>query len=286
MDGPVVVGVDWSAHSNYAVRLAAAQARRRRRPLRIVHAAGADGDLALRAEDLRLEDAARLAGETAPGIDVSTATVAAEPAAVLIQEGRDAELVVVGDRGLGGFTGLLMGSVALHVATRCPQPVLVARGEEHPRGQVVLGVDGSPGSARAVEAAFTEAALRSSDLYAAHAWTGPPPAGPGDLLPLAYEDDEIEDQERRLLAEALSGMRERFPDVTVREVVVRGRTARSLVHLSETALLMVVGRRGRGGLTGLLLGSVSQQLLHHSACPVLIVPTDVDQDEAIAPPPG
>jgi nucleotide-binding universal stress UspA family protein len=92
------------------------------------------------------------------------------------------------------------------------------------------------------------------------------------MLPLVEDVDAIEGEEARVLSEALAGMRERYPEVAVREHLVRGRIRRTLLDLSGSAQLLVVGARGRGGLSGLLLGSVSQASLHHADCPVLVVP--------------
>ncbi len=278
----IVVGVDASESSLDAVRLAAREARWRDRPLRIVHAyiwptlhvpiGQAGAGLREQAESL-LQEAAGVALKEEPSVRVSTELVTGAPAPVLLEQARgDAELAVLGDRGLGGFSGLLVGSVAVQVASHSPVPVLVTRGGPAQDGPVVVGVDGSPHSESAVECGFQEAEFRGAELLAVHCWTRPASTGPGDMLPLVYDAGEVSEDERRLLAEALSGHAERFPDVAVRREVVRERAARALVRLSEQAQLVVVGSRGRGGFTGLLLGSVSQQVLHHSHCPVLIVP--------------
>jgi nucleotide-binding universal stress UspA family protein len=92
------------------------------------------------------------------------------------------------------------------------------------------------------------------------------------MLPLVYDPARVEQEESRVLAEALSGYRERWPEVKVETRTVSGPASRELLRLSDEAQLLVVGSHGRGGFTGLLLGSVSQQILHHSHCPVLMVP--------------
>ena len=94
---------------------------------------------------------------------------------------------------------------------------------------------------------------------------------PGDPLTLAYDPEHLRDEEERLLAEALSGWQNRYPDVSVRQRLVNRRTRPALIEASGDAQLLVVGARGRGGFTGLLLGSVSQAILHHSRCPVAVV---------------
>jgi nucleotide-binding universal stress UspA family protein len=228
-----------------------------------------DGGLRHDAERL-LAEAAVLAAQTDPSVKVTTELVEGMPAPLLLALAESAELVVLGDRGLGGFTGLLIGSVAVQVAAHSPVPVLVARGVLGYSGPVIVGVEGSPESSNAVEAAFREAELRRADLLAVHTWTSPAGAGPGDMLPLVYDFDATQADEERLSAEVLAG--HGSSGVNVRQHTVRGRPARVLVRLSENAQLIVVGSRGRGGFTGLLLGSTSQQVLHHSRCPVMIVP--------------
>jgi nucleotide-binding universal stress UspA family protein len=149
----------------------------------------------------------------------------------------------------------------------------VVRGRSDPAGDVVIGAAGSVEGAAAVETAFEEASLRGVPLTAVHTWQGPAVREPGDMLPLVYDVQAIEQEEARLLAEALAGHRDRYPDVPVRERLLRGKTRPALIGLSRHAELLVVGARGRGGLAGLLLGSVSQAVLHHAECPVLVVPT-------------
>jgi nucleotide-binding universal stress UspA family protein len=128
-------------------------------------------------------------------------------------------------------------------------------------------VDGSPASGAALGVAFEAAALRGVPLVAVHAWhdlrIDP------TMTPLV-DWDVVEAREREVLAERLAGWDRQYPDVTVRRLVIRDRPAHALVQESARAQLVVVGCRGRGGLAGMLLGSVSQALLHHAACPVMV----------------
>ncbi|WP_433532630.1 universal stress protein [Micromonospora sp. CA-263727] len=282
---PVVVGVDGSEVALHAVRAAAREAAYRRRPLRVVHAfiwplmgvplgpapgAPAGAGLRNQAEQCVAEAVAE-AGKAAPDVAVTGAVVDGAPTAVLLAEARAAALVVLGNRGLGGFAGLLLGSVAVQVSAGADSPVLVVRGEPRADGPVVVGVDGSELSAEAVGFAFEEAARRGTALIAVHAWLYPTPAGPGDILPLVYDLDAFREEEERTLAESVAGWSERYPEVPVRQSLVRGSPARALVEESRAAQLVVVGARGRGALSGLLLGSVSHALLHHAHSPVAIV---------------
>ncbi|SCL34002.1 Nucleotide-binding universal stress protein, UspA family [Micromonospora nigra] len=282
---PVVVGVDGSAVALDAVRAAARTAAARHRPLRVVHAfiwplmgvpldpapgAPADGGLRNQAEKA-LEEAVAEAGKVAPEVPVTGAVVDGAPVSVLLDEARDAALMVLGNRGLGGFAGLLIGSVTVQVSARAQCPVLVVRGESRADGPVVVGVDGSELSTEAIGFAFEEASRRGTALVAVHGWLYPTPVGPGDILPLVYDLDAYGAEEERVLAESLAGWAERYPDVTVHQRLVRGSAARILVEESRSAQLVVVGAHGRGALGGLLLGSVSHAVLHHAHCPLAIV---------------
>ncbi len=283
---PVVVGVDGSASSLAAIDLAVREATLRRRPLCLVHAfiwpylhvplgpspyGPPEGGLRHQAERI-LADAYTRAHTTGPNLDIHGELVTGEAAAVLLHSSRTAELIVVGDRGLGGFTGLLIGSVAVQLAAHATCPVLVARGTADPAAAVLLGADGSPANDPAVGFAFEEAALRGVPLIALHAWHHPVSTRPGDMLPLVYDPAEIEAEETRLLAEALAGWHDKYPDLTVHRELAHTSTRKALIQATQRAQLVVVGTRGRGGFTGLLLGSVSQAVLHHAACPVAVVP--------------
>jgi nucleotide-binding universal stress UspA family protein len=269
-----------------AVRAATLDAARRGCGLKLVHAfvwpelkvatgppAGGPPDVGLRHEaEMFLDEAAKVAAYTDPRIPITTEVVTGAPARVLLHQAHEAEVIVLGSRGLGGFSGLLVGSTAVQVSSYSPVPVLVIRGTEREDAPVVLAVDGSPESRATVAVGFAEADRRGSELLVVHTWTGPASTRPGDMLPLVYDTEEVESEESLLLSEALSGYHDEHPDVTVTVRVLHARPAPTLIEMSRTARVMVVGTRGRGGFTGLLLGSVSQQLLHHSECPVLVVP--------------
>ncbi|MGS2615862.1 universal stress protein [Micromonospora sp. LZ34] len=281
----VVVGVDGSQPALRAVRLAAVQARRRNRPLRVVHgfiwpllhvpveapAAGPPGSgLRQQAERLVAEAVAE-AEAVVPGLRVTGEIIDGEAAAVLLGESPAAAMIVLGDRGLGGFSALVVGSVAVQVASYADCPVLVARGTDRADGPVVVGVDGSEMSRLAAEFAVEEASARGAEVLALHAYRHPVSTGPGDMQPLVYDDTELRSEEQRVLAEALGGLSERWPDVPISRRTVRGRPAAVLNDASHRAQLVVVGRQARGEFTGFLLGSVSQAVLHHADCPVAVI---------------
>ncbi|MFK3979862.1 universal stress protein [Micromonospora sp. NPDC050397] len=282
----VVVGVDGSTTGLAAVRLAADEANRRQRPLRVVHAfvwpklrvsgkpspAGpADGGLRQQAERV-VDEALTEARAVAPGVAVTGEVVPGFATAVLVGESTRAPLVVIGDHGLGGLTSLLIGSVAVQVTSHAACPVLVARGRPNPTGPVVVGIDGTHLSTEAVAFAVQEAALRRTHVVAVHAYRHPVSTQAGDVLPTVHDRDALRDDEGRVLAESVAGWRERYPQVEINRQLMPGRAAPALVELSHYAQLVVVGGHGRGALTGLLLGSVSQHVLHHAQSPVAVVP--------------
>ncbi|BCJ50541.1 universal stress protein [Actinoplanes sp. NBRC 14428] len=284
---PVVVGVDTSTRSHDAVELAAAEAALRRRPLRIVHAflwplvrLGVPPSSPYPALDAfrdearsLLAEAERLAGKIAPGTAITSEIVTDLPVPALLAESRHADLLVVGNRGEGGFRGLGLGSVAGQTATHAPCPVLVARGRAEAAGPVVVGVDGSATSQHAVEFAAREASYLGCSLVAVHAWGLPPTIASGELVPLGIELAAAEAEEERVLAEALAGTAQDHPDLVVQPDLHRGSASRALLGWSRRARMVVVGSRGHGGFPGLLLGSVGQHLISHAACPVVVART-------------
>ncbi|MDW4910858.1 universal stress protein [Streptomyces sp. ADMS] len=289
MSDSVIVGVDGSVSSLDAVDLAAREAHLRGASLRIVHAFGrhpahlpsdaapwspfdhglepmVQGGLA------RAEERAHAA---APGIEITRSVVSGEALEVLEIESRSAALAVVGSRGLSAFAGLLLGSTAIHLAAHGSCPLMVVRGRPAPAGPVLLAVDGSPAGEAAIEFAFAEAALRKASLVALHVWnTWSERAyeGPGDPLNAVVADaDHLREAEQQLLDETVASRQEDFAQVVVERRLVRSRIRPALIDASHDAQLVVAGARGRGGFTGLLLGSVSQALLHHARCPVAVV---------------
>lgn len=281
----VVVGVDGSQSARDAVRWAAAEAHSLHRPLRLVHATvwplmthPAPPSVpvhyqAVMAEAARgwLDEARELAEQVAPEVLTSEDLVTGDPGPVLLTESAEAREVVVGSRGLGGFTGMLVGSVAAALTHHAQCPVVVVRGEGDPTGPVVVGVDGSPAGDKALGFAFDAASRGNAPLVALHTWSD---VGVGELWgppPTLLDWAAIEQEQQRLLAERLAGWREKYPDVAVHRVVQRDRPARGLREAGRQARLLVVGARGRGGFTGMLLGSTSRSLVHHAPCPLAVV---------------
>ncbi|OBG85297.1 universal stress protein [Mycobacterium sp. NS-7484] len=280
----IVVGVDGSSASDTAVAWAARDAQLRGVELTLVYALpGAMSpvwlDVALPEEYLQAQDdqaqnvldaARRVAVDatTKPGahpLRIVEKAVPGHAVATLIEYSRRADLVVVGSRGLGKWGRRLLGSVSSSLAQHAHGPVAVIPENEPPStAPVVVGVDGSPASELATEIAFDEASRRRVELVVVHTWTD---------VNFEFPDikwDDLTPRAERALAEQLAGWGERYPDVAVRRVVMPDRPARQLLAQAETAQLVVVGSRGRGGFTGMLLGSVSSAVVHSSTAPVIV----------------
>lgn len=282
---PIVVGVDGSGWSESALGWAADEARRRRLPLIVLHAfewpvmgvplsgVPAGYDPREVARRMLLESAAR-ARSRAAGLEVTSRMDVGAAAPRLLAAARGAAMLVVGSRGLGGFSGLLAGSVSLHLAEHAPCPVVVVRADGPARidGPIVLGVDG-PAADPAAAWAFDEAARRGATLLAVHAW----PAGTGGAPDLADPDEE---ETAARVYEQLGGWQRKYPEVPLERVDARGHPAALLAEQGVGAQLTVVGARGRGGFRGLLLGSTSQALLRHAYSPVAVV-RDAAPDESV-----
>jgi nucleotide-binding universal stress UspA family protein len=284
--GAVVAGVDGSAESVRAAQYAAAVAVRRGRPLALVHGYPQPyqfGVLGLTAytpavpdplpdSQVMLDEVAGELRKAHPGLDVRASQIVGGAAAVLVAESRHADMVIVGSRGLGGFAGLLLGSVGAQVAAHAHAPVIVVRQPARPPAPdapIVVGVDGSPESAAALTLAAAEAASRGAPLHAIHVWW----ADPLDNLRHPGRDPEpdAERAARQVLADAVTAATGSAPGLSTEARLVHGlNPAQVLIDASQDASLVVVGSRGRGGFAGLILGSVSQALLHHAACPVAV----------------
>ena len=285
-NAPVLVGVDGSPASVTAVEWASHTAALHHRPLTLVHVLTPPAVMtfpetpmpagyaewqqeqgrrylrdALTIAEGRLgaDAAARVTGETVLGSTVP----------ILEELSRDAAMLVVGSRGYGPLRRSLLGSVSSAVVRHAHCPVAVCHHDHQvsgsEQGPVVVGIDGSPVSEAATALAFEEASVRGAELVAIYAWQDTAVLDfPGIDAAAMQSDGEL------VLAERLAGWQERYPDVTVHRVVVGDRPADQLIEQSRTARLVVVGSHGRGGFTGMLLGSVSRAVVQSAHAPVIV----------------
>ncbi len=282
----VLAAVDGSSSSYQAAAWAAAEAALHHLPLHLLTSGaiqtGIGPGMSLGEADLEWlrDDAERVVGEAER---VARAAVADEDltittevsfelaAPLLIERSRDVRLLVVGSRGLGAFQRGLLGSVSRAVAQHAHCPVAVIHGMAaidpvSAKLPVLVGVDGSAHSVPAVELAFDEASRRKVELVALHAFSD------SSALDLPAFGWEVGRQTAEAdLAETLAGYGEKYPDVPVRRIVVANHPVRSLLDESMSAQLLVVGSRGRGGFSSMLLGSTSNALLHSAEIPTIVV---------------
>lgn len=262
---PVLVGADGTDSSATVVSWAAAEAQLRGAPIRVLHVSD-DPDHDDAAAD-RVRSAVDLVAREAPGVQVCSEIARGHPASELVRRSTGAQLVVVGSTGRSPLRDALLGSVSSKVATHAHCPVVVVR--DSGGGPVVVGLDNSRHSRAALRFAFEAAALRQTELVAVQVWREPE-----EIPVIPMTDDEIADQDaeaRRELSEQLAGWSDQYPAVPVTQIGERGHPVVALTFLGRGAQLVVVGHRGRGGFTGLLLGSVAAGVLHHATCPVAVV---------------
>ncbi|MEY9213914.1 universal stress protein [Thermobifida halotolerans] len=293
--GWVVVGVDGSDSSRHALEWSAREARSRGAGLWIVTAleiadpqdpfagpvapADVEESPQFREGQALLDYAERWVGRLYPELEVRSRLVLRSPAEALLEAAEEpgAAVVVVGSRGRGTLASAFAGSVGVELAAHSPVPVVVLPKRHEvaagTRERVVVGIDGSSASENAVEFAFAEAARRGTELVAVCAWQpitafaltmGPLPAE-------VFDEDPVAESARQTLEEAIAAPRERYPGVLVNVRTVRSHPAAALLETATPTDLIVVGSRGRGGFTGLLLGSVSQSVLHGAHGPVAVV---------------
>ncbi|SIO84370.1 universal stress protein [Nocardiopsis sp. JB363] len=302
-DNKVVVGVDGSDQSQAALEWAAAEAVRRGVSLHIVHALGMPLIVSAYGGPQRFQPTSEISGqadavvtsarekaaELQPSLKVETVTALEEAPLALIRQSHPHDLIVVGSRGLGSVAALFVGSVSVRVAAQAPCPVVVVPSENGKPtrtklGRVVVGVDDSKNARRALGLAMGLAAETEGELVVVNSWEVPFPYDPVAMTSAGYQpqDDVFEQQSEALVAELLADvMDDQREDVNVEVSVVRSRSnpVSALLEASTEADAIVVGSRGRGSVRGLLLGSVSQGILHRSKIPVVVLPKHADEDE-------
>lgn len=292
MNRTIAVGYDGSTGSEQALAWALAEARRRRAPVRLVRAfepsmyeiGMGGGYTAAGVADLRaaaeadLVSARQRSADRYPDVEVTSVFAVTPPERLLVETSEHVDTVVLGSRRTSGFRALLAGSTTMQVAAEAHGVVVVVPAAHKLAGQlmpgqgIVVGVDGSAVSMAAVDYAFEQASRTQQPLTAVHAWIDPLVSGgiragaPLVRDPVGHaRDQEI------LLAESLAGWSEKYPDVAVTRRVVHAHAVTALVDAADGAALLVVGSRGRGVVTSILLGSISQGVLHLAPCPVAVV---------------
>jgi nucleotide-binding universal stress UspA family protein len=282
----IVVAVDGSPASDAATRWAARDAALRNVPLTVVSVVTTPtatfppvpypDSLGVRLEDQGRKaaaDAVKIAEDAMPNdrkVAVKSEIVFSTPTQALVKMSDEAEMLVVGSSGKGMLARGVLGSVSSSVVRHANCPVAVIRDEDllMPAPQhapVLVGVDGSAASELATEIAFGQASRRGVELIALHAWSDVPAF---DLAGLDWS--ALVSAEERTFADSLVGWEERYPNVTVQRVVVCDEPARQLIEKSESAQLVVVGSHGRGGFDRMMLGSVSNTVLHSVRIPVIV----------------
>ncbi|ADD43140.1 universal stress protein [Stackebrandtia nassauensis] len=295
MSAPITVAYDGSQQSSDAVEWAVTEARHWRRPLRIITVSLAlpplrrDSQSDVTTAHNAVKDIAReMAEETlrkAPDLDVQYEVIEAPTAAGgLIPRSSTWEMLVLGTHGRGGFTGMLVGSSTTQVCAYSMCPVVVARKPYPESAPVTVGVDGSRGSRSAVGFALREAWLRDVPLNLVHAWRHPKSARDVDFAAGAELSDYLAADRQTVMTRSLAGLVSRFRDVPITRRSVQGGTRTVLLRESAHSSLLVVGARGRGGFTGLLLGSTSQAMIHHAKIPVAVVHGTETPSDGTRPP--
>lgn len=219
---------------------------------------------------------ARWLREHQPGMSVGSRAIAGATADVIASAARNAELLVLGNRGRGGFAGLLLGSVSTRTLGFASCPTMIVRGTPtEPAGSIVLGLDIDDPGEESIEFAFAEAALRRARLRVISAW-GVDRAGgfdPGIAAEIALAKARTAVGARTTLETLLNPWPAKYPDVRLDIEVTDDTPGAALVKAGETAGLIVAGahRRGDGGL-GMRVGPIAHAVLHHAQCPVVIVP--------------
>ncbi|MEU6674396.1 universal stress protein [Streptomyces sp. NPDC046925] len=274
----ITAGVDGSPESLDAARWAAREALRRNLPLHLVHAGDPpadrgrlpDDDVPARRESGALDRAVLHLADTHPTLGILDEEVTGPPVGALLAAARSSALLVVGSRGAGALSRVLVGSVALAVAARASCPVALVRAGSRtedtgsaagPDGPVVLGLDLARAGDELLEYAFDAAASREVPLHVVHVWTAP-------LIPSADAIDPMPEKERRLAAE-LAPWRHKFPGIQVTGRLVHGLAGHHVVKAAEGAGLLVIGRRVP---VGPRLGRTTHAAIHHTRCPVVVVP--------------
>ena len=297
----VVAGLDGSPESRAAAEWAAREAKVRGLPLKVVHvwepvpepmaeAPVLGGETQQHWSERIPRETARGLEERHPGIEVIAEQRTGQAAEALTAAAADAELLVLGSRGLGGLAGFLVGSVGRSVIAHTETPVVVVRAgeqaaDEHepdaagrptdqtPFKPVAVGLDTRSVDDTVLAFAFEEAARRGTGVRVVHGWDLPPYYAYGLAVDPEFDRDVAREQAARL-ADALRPWRQKYPSVEITEDSGTGGASSRLIEASREASLVVVGRRVRHSPFGIHIGSVTHAVLHHAVAPVAVVSHD------------
>lgn len=291
----VTVGIDGSPTASAALLWAASEADRRGWPLHVVYALAMPLVMSVYAGPTRFppteevtEQGRRVLAQAAghvhgahPELPVEEVLALEEPATALLRRSSPEDLLVVGSRGLGAARSALDASVSVRLAARadCPVAVVPPSAADEPPApprRIVVGVDGSDHSRRALAFALREAALvQDGSVVVVHSWQVPLPFDSESLAQGGWSppDDLLDQRSQEMVAEMLAQVTDSESQAVGVSVLRSDRDpAQAIVEAGETADLIVVGSRGRGSVRGLLLGSVSQGVLHTATVPVVVLP--------------
>lgn len=281
----IIIGVDESDGAAAALRWGVEHAHRRHEPVTALLAwtyrdqhqldPNAEFDLRYGHDDAHRDLVAIVTRALGDDQDVQLRTACGPAAAALLEASTGASLVVVGARGMGGFKGLLVGSVSREVLNRSSAPVAVVRESvAEPDGPIVVGIDGSPTSRRALVWALDEARSRRCRVIAMTSWHI---SYAGDAYGTYLAADSLRGAAERLLDRELAQTNTSGLVAPPERRVEERPAAAALVDASATSSMIVLGSRGHRPLTGLLLGSVSDQVTHHAHSAVVVVPPSAAQ---------
>ena len=290
MKSTVVVGYDQTPHSDVALAEAAREAAMRGADLNVVTAfrrATPSGSAVPSPTEPDPQDTARKTAEAVaqhgvdrvherhPGLQAAPYALVGSAGKMVAQTAHSADLLVMGSRGKGGFTGLHLGSTSMRALSDACCPVLVVRGEtDIVHDRIVAAVDIDEPCDQILDFAFNEASRRGAGLTVIHVWDEPWIVACGQEDPAVADDiAAIEHEREDRLSAVIHFAQRRHPEVKPVHQVATGSAGRLLVEASHRADLIVTGARRHGeGRHGMQLGPVTQTLLQHAECPVAVVP--------------
>ncbi|MDT7645532.1 MAG: hypothetical protein QOC67_1198 [Pseudonocardiales bacterium] len=274
--GPVVVGVDDSDSARDAALWAADLAADWGAPLWLTHVVNRPGTLSPDPPPEWLREL-HTAAERAGASQTSASVRYGSPDDQMLAQSHDARLLVLGSYGEDGWSGMRVGSNALHLVGTCKCPLIVVRGRgpglPPPRsGPVVVGVDGTPSGAEALRFAATVASRsQHRRLLAVHTWSDVV-SDSGRPSRLDENADTLAARGAELLDHCLEPVLSEHPTLTVERHVLADTPLRALLNRAHDAWLLVVGQRGALPHAGMLVGSTSRGLIEFASCPVAVVP--------------